>query len=380
MHRPLAVLLPLSLVACAATGEGDDSFDDALVQEYRSALPSAERLGSGIPTPESRAGALALEADSDIARLAIEAAVAVNLPAAMIVTTLEVITAFPPTSYDAERRELVWGPWDNDHGVGKVLVYVAENDADADFRYSYAFARLMGDDRSAVVPVIAGGATPDPDDPDRGAGVTLWDLDANNAFDLEHDPDFDPDARRAQGRIVMLYGAGEDDGSRFAFNVAVLRDFVDDDAEAGTDPADSDFLYGTAVDPEGARWHFMDWTITGDLCDAAADSCFEGNVVDDLDETFALRAAFLGTAGRGEAAVSGGDLEADVSLVDCWDTFMTTEYYAVEAGTLAVTEGACAGGDDVTLAERGVPTLDDLDPELMDVLDCVATEGIDACE
>jgi hypothetical protein len=55
MYRLLAVLLPLSLVACAASGEDDDSFDDALVQEYRTALPSAERLRSGIPTPESRA-------------------------------------------------------------------------------------------------------------------------------------------------------------------------------------------------------------------------------------------------------------------------------------------------------------------------------------
>lgn len=380
MHRSLALLLPLSLAACTVAEEDDGSFDSALVQEYRSALPSSERLRSGIPTPASRAGALALEADSDLARLAIEAAVVVNLPAALIVTTLEVITAFPPTTYDAEKRELVWGPWDNDDGVGKVLLYVAENDGDADFRYTYAFARLMGDDPSAAVPVIAGAATPDAEDPDRGVGVTLWDIDANNAFDAEHDPAFIPETRLAHGRIVMLYGRGEDADAEFAFNVALLRDFVDEDAEVGTDPADADFLYGTALDPEGARMHFMDWTLTGDLCDAAADSCFEGNVVDDLDETFALRAAFAGTAGRGEAAVSGGDLEGDVSLVDCWDTFMVTEYYAVEAGTLTVSEGSCAGGDAVTLAERGVPTLDDLDPELMAALDCVATDGIDACE
>ncbi len=380
MHRPLALLLPLSLVACTAAEEDDGSFDAALVQEYRSALPSSERLRSGIPTPASRAGALALEADSDLARLAIEAAFAVNLPAALMVATLEVITAFPPTTYDAEKRELVWGPWDNDDGVGKVLLYVAENDADADFRYAYAFARLMGDDSSAAVPVIAGAATPDREDPDRGVGVTLWDIDANNAFDAEHDPSFVPELRRAQGRIVMLYGTGEDADAEFAFNVALLRDFVDEDAEVGTDPADADFLYGTALDPEGARLHFMDWTLTGDLCDTAADSCFEGNVVDDLDERFALRAAFTGTAGRGEAAVTGGDLEADVNLVDCWDEFMATEYYSVEAGTLTIKDGTCAGGGEVTLAERGVPTLDAIDPELMDALDCVATEGLDACE
>jgi hypothetical protein len=298
----------------------------------------------------------------------------------MIVTTLEVVTAFPPTTYDAERRELVWGPWDNDDGVGKVLVYVAENDADADFRYSYAFARLAGDDPSAAVPVIAGGPPRTPTIRTAAWGSRSGTSTPTTLSTASTTRISIPRRAGRRGGIAMLYGAGEDDGSRFAFNVAVFRDFVDDDAEAGTGPADLDFLYGSAVDPEGARWHFMDWTLTGDLCDAAADSCFEGNVVDDLAETFALRAAFHGTAGRGEAAVSGGDLAADVSLVDCWDTFMTTEYYAVEAGALSLAEGACAGGDDVTLAERGVPTLDDLDPELLGALDCVATEGIDACD
>ncbi len=378
-HAISAVMLPLALVGCTLADGDDEGYDAALLQQYRSALPTTERLASGVPTPGSHPGALALEADSEIARMAIEAAVGVNEPAIQMVRVLEVITALPPTLYNSETREFIWGPWPNDDGVGNVVAYIRENDVGDDFRYSYAFARLMDQDIATAEPVIAGGATPDPDDPDLGVGATLWDMQMNNAFDRANDPEFDPEVPRDQGRVAMLYGAGTDGGENHAFNVAMLRDFVADDAEPGTQPADAELFYGhTRVD--GVSLHFLDWVIQGDVCDATVDSCFENDAVDDADETFAFRAAFLGTAGRGEATISGGDLTNDLALVECWDSMLETTYFAVDDGTASVTDGSCGGNEDVSLAESGVPTLDQVEPELMDALDCVASNGFEACE
>jgi hypothetical protein len=365
-------------VGCTLAEE-DESYDAALLQQYRSALPTTERLASGVPTPGNQSGALALEADSEIARLAIEAAVNVNVPAVQMVLVLKIITDLPPTLYDSETREFVWGPWPSDDGVGNVVAYIRENDAGDDFQYSYAFARLMDQDIATAEPVIAGGASPDPDDPDLGVGVTLWDMQMNNAFDAANDPDFDPDAPRDQGRVAMLYGAGSEGGEDYTFNVAVLRDFVAEDAEPGAQPADAEIFYGrTRVD--GVPLNFLDWVIEGDVCDATVDSCFENDAVDDADETFAFSAAFLGTAGRGEAQISGGDLTSELALVECWDTMLETTYLSVDDGTTSITEGSCGGNEDVTLAESGVPTLDQIDADLMDALDCVASNGFRACE
>ena len=378
-HAIAALLLPLALIGCTLGDDGGDDYHARLLQQYRSALPTAKRLESGVPTPGNQPGALALEADSEIARLAINAAVGVNVPAAQMVLVLKVVTDLPPTLYDSETREFVWGPWPNDDGVGDVVVTIRENDEDDDFRYSYAFGRLMGRDIATAEPIIAGGATPDPDDPDLGVGVTVWDMQMNNAFDEANDPDFDPDAPRDEGRLAMLYGAGNDGGEDYYFNVAVLRDFVGKDAEPDEQPADADVFYGS-THLDGVALNFLDCVIEGDVCDATADSCFENDSVDDADETFSFRAAFLGTAGRGEAQISGGDLTSDLAVVECWDTMLETTYFSVDDGSTSLTEGSCGGNENVTLAESGVPTLDQVDAELMDALDCVASNGFEACE
>ena len=373
-----ALLLPLTLVACAPE-EDDESYDATLLEQYRTALPSADRLESGVPTPGSQPGALALGVDSEIAALAIEAAVAINEPVAELVATLEAISTLPPTLYDSTTREFLWGPWPNEDGVGNVLAYIRENEPGADFQYSYAFARLMGDDVASAAPIVAGGASPDAVDPDLGVGVTLWDMDLNNAFDETHDPDFDANRQRSRGRVAILYGADTEGDGEFYFDVAVLRDFVGEDSEKDAPPADAELLYGHTK-TDGVARHFLDWVIEGDLCDATAESCFESNVVDDRDETLAFRAAFLGTAGRGEARLSGGDLSTNVNVVECWNAMLQTTYFAVGDDTRTFEEGACTGKEGVSLADGGVPTLDQIDTDLIDALDCVASKGYRACE
>jgi hypothetical protein len=370
-----ALFLPCTLLACTLA-EDDEEYSFAQLAAARAAIPPAARLESGVPTPSNNPGALSLDADSETAALAIAAATEINQPVADMIAILETIVALPPTLYDSSTRQFVWGPWDNDEGVGQVLAYIRENAPDDDFAYAYAFARTMDGDVTQAVPVIWGAATPDTENPDYGVGVTLWDIDANNAFDDAHDPS--AVAGPEQGKVVMLYGHGEADGAEILYNLAVLRNFRGDDGEPSEGPVDSDYFYGRATS-EGGALVFLDWEFDYDVCDADS-SCWEDQTVADADERFSLRAAFVGTAGRGEATVSDGDLSAPIELVECWDSQLTTTYVSVDTGTESVSDGTCGWGESVSLADSGVPTLADVDAELMDALICVAENGVEACE
>src|SRR5690606_11367647 len=123
------------------------------------------------------------------------------------------ITKLKPTSYDEEAKAYTWGPWGNDDGYGQVLVYIKKLPEGADFTYEYALVRLT-DDPGSETAVIWGGATPgagEPTDGVRAAGVTLWDFEANRAFEAAYDPDFDENEVRDRGRFAMLFGRGAGD-------------------------------------------------------------------------------------------------------------------------------------------------------------------------
>ncbi|MEZ4271537.1 MAG: hypothetical protein R3C68_08930 [Myxococcota bacterium] len=60
---------------------------------------------------------------------------------------LDAVVQQPPTFFDSEKKQMLWGPWDNDDGVGTVMVLVTDEGEDADFRYSYVFFRGMSQQR-----------------------------------------------------------------------------------------------------------------------------------------------------------------------------------------------------------------------------------------
>lgn len=395
MHRTtLALLLNLGLLAATACGTSDpttqssnqddgDDYDSEELAEFRSAIPSPDRLAAVAPGEQPDPNALTRSGTAELAKLAVGSALAINAPAKAVVLTLEALTSIKPTLYDSEKQQFVWGPFDNDEGHGKVLAYIQKNPKDADFAYGYALVRLDGEDVSTGAPVIWGGATPlskADDEGDRsGTGVTLWDFEANRRFETDYDPDFDADAAADRGRFVMLFGRNDEDGARFKFNVAVFRDFVSKDGDR-PDAIDADYFYGHFKGENGNLVDFVDWSMQADLCDEGTDTCFDkksdaSNAAEQLD----FRAAFLNRSiGRAEATVSAGDLTQTVNVTECWDEDIDRAYIGlvVDGATIAE-EGACEEPFEQTIEALGVPTLDDIDPALLERMSCVAASGTD---
>jgi hypothetical protein len=369
--------ISLCAVACGAREQADG--DAATLNAYLSALPEESRLTMDSPSDADNRGALTRLGNSTLALESAKFARDVNTPAVQLVRTLRSIAELPPTLYDSAQREFVWGPWDNEDGVGKALLYIRENEAGADFRYSYALVRTMDGDLAEAKAVIWGAATPDPSSEEKGVGVSLWDIEANNAFDAEHDPAWDASAVHGSGRFVMLYGHEQAEQEAF-FNVAVFRNFRPGDA-ADERVADVVYFYGRVINPDSTRIDFLDAGISADLCDTSAEQCFENDAVADAAEQFGLHAVFVNRGiGRAEATLSGGDLSAGVSMVECWDAaFDRTHVHLESDGQVLADDGACAAPMDRAMDELGLPSLSDIDAELMSKLDCAAEHGVEGC-
>ena len=382
------VLLTGALGACGSGAsdegqEGTAEYDSGLLAAYRAALPEAEQVQVVVPGGEPAANAITALGDAEIARLAIASAISVNVPALTVVTVLRAITSVPPTLYDSEQKEFVWGPWANDQGYGQVMAFIRENPEGDDMKYEYALIRLVGSDLATMTPVIWGSATPGTVGDGLGVGITLWDFEADNAFTERHDPEFDASEARNQGRFAMLYGRdrGENDDGDFSFNVAVFRNFIAEDADPGTDAANLDYFYGHFAADSGSTIDFVDWALEANLCEQDPATCFE-TPADGEAETMTLRAAFIDRGmGRAEAVVGSGDLLDPVSVLECWDDDIDRTHLGVESGGSLVAEvGACEAPFDVSLASLGVPTMAELDQEVLASMDCIATNGIEACE
>jgi hypothetical protein len=303
-----------------------------------------------------------------------------------LVTTLRAITDHPPTRFDAKTRKFVWGPWDDERGVGQVLLLVTENEPGEDFAYSYALVRTLGDDQATAAAVISGGATPDSEDPERGSGVTLWDLEANRAFDSAHDPEHDGEAA-GRGRFVTLFGHAEQSDGDAAFNVAVFRDFVPEREPLATqsaEPVDVDYFYGRFIGQSGMRVDFVDSQTFADLCEVSIETCFDDAAVAGSAERFDYSAFFVDQGrGRAEARLSGGDLGSSPRFVECWDPSLRRTSFQIETdGEMMemVENGSCSAPADQSATELGLPTLADIDPALLEVMSCAAQNGLIGCD
>ena len=392
------VVTALALVGAAAvSGCGSQAeivgqnFEAETLDAYLTAIPSESRLEASVPVqalPEDGEVRETLQAtslgESELAKVAVEAASQINAPVREITGVLHEIVELPPTHFDVEEHRFVWGPWPHQDGFGDMLLFVQENDPGDDFEYSYALGRILGTDFDTFEAVIWGAATPDPEVEDRGVGVTLWDLEANRRFDETHDPEFESADSSAQGRFVMLYGHGvsntEPETDVF-YNHAVFRSFLGEDAEPGSAPFDVDYLYGrVAGDPN--QLDFMDFSVVSDVCDTSSDACFENDTVDDADENFDFRAAFINEGvGRAEVGIEGGDLPSAVEVAECWNDELDRVFVEVSSGAEEVAlAGECPAVWSQPLSDMGLPGLGDIDPELSERLDCVASNGLEGCE
>lgn len=350
--------------------------DQTLLAEYRAAVPSMSRLAAEAPvaTQQNIIGEPALYPSSSY-----DIVTGINGAVSGIILTLEAIVATPPTIYNSETKEFFWGPFENEDSIGYVAAYIREAAPGADFRYEYALLRGIDNDVANLVPVIWGGATPDERNEDYGAGVTMWDFEANRAFEEEHNPAYDTLALD-QGRFVALYFAGPDENNPAAevgVVLAVFRNFVPSDAAEGAQPADLDYLYGRVIEGE-LTFDFLDWEAGIDVSDPA----------DKLAENVGVRMAFINEgAGRAEADVEGGSFAANqnAKAVECWDNAVDQTYIEFEVFEDGASIAQAADGDsascglfETSLTDLGVPSLDSVDAELRAILDQVATTGIPA--
>ena len=388
MRNRAILLLPTLVFACGGEPPPDagDPYETSTLATYLQALPELDRLSAGVPTADDIPGALTHAGDAVLAAEGVRFARAINQPVRRLVIALRDIVAFPPTRFDATRREFLWGPWSNPGQLGKAALVVRENEPGSDFEYSYALVRATKSDLSDATPVISGGSTPDAENPNHGVGIALWDLEADHDFVLAHDSSA-ANSEAGRGRFVTLFGHRAASAGDALFNVAVFRDFVPErtlEQSEAPGPLDIDYFYGRFQGADGMRVDFVDSDVLADLCDTSADTCFEHDVVADSDEHFDYNAYFVNRGlGRAEARLSEGDLEASVHLVECWSPTLDRTSFQIETdGAMVETmeNGGCAAPTDQSPSELGLPELHDVDPALLRAMSCAAEHGLIGCE
>jgi len=366
------VSITLGLFACGGDGEGD-AIDQALLDQYRAAIPKDEQVMASAPKASVNAiigePALYPKGSQDIVQ-------GINGSIGHIVDAMTFIVGLPPTAYNAATQEFVWGPYDNNDGFGKIAAYIKDAGEGAEFRYHYALLRGTGGDVASMTPVIWGGANPDPATKEHGSGVTLWDFEANYTFEKDNNPDFASLALE-RGRFVAVYGRGPSNGGEATMVVAVLHDFVPRENPENP-PTHLDYFYGSFTDGT-TKVDFVDWASSFNVDDDPAKP---------LAEDVAVRLAFVNEGmGRAEAQASGGDLAMGqvADAVECWDNTLSETYLSFTTSTNGMQDGSISDGDPAscgafkaTLDELGVPSLADVDPALKAKLDEVAKNGVPA--
>jgi hypothetical protein len=377
------------LSACGGDDEGPPgaSYEADTLAAYLRAIPEQDRLLTGVPTLDEPK-ALTSPGDAVLGAYGVEFARSVNRPVRALVATLRAIVSLPPTRFDAAGQRFLWGPWEHEDGVGHVALVIAENPAGADFQYTYLLLRSGDSTLEGATPVISGGSTPDADDPERGVGVALWDVDADRQFEI--DQGAADIADRGSGRFVTLFGHEASAQGDSYFNLAVFRNFVPEQAaqeNADGEPLDVDYFYGRF---EGdLRLDFVDSDVLANICAEDVASCFgDTPTASPSAERFEYNAFFVNRGvGRAEARLSQGDLEQSARFVECWNPGLRRTSFQVEGtganvGIMMETleNGTCAAPADQSALDLGIPTLDDIDPALLGVMSCAAENGLIGCE
>ncbi len=368
MKRLITVSLLTAALTTGCVIEESTDVDTQRLDEFRKAVPTMAQVQAS----ELQATTQALGEPAELPQSSFAIAAGINGSVAFLVNTLDVVVnQLEPTVFNSDTQEYVWGPFENDDGIGYVAVYIRDTGSDEDFRFHYAFLRGVDNDLAKLTPVIVGGATPSPDNEDHGVGLALIDFEADYQFELTHNPNGDH-SERERGRVAFLFGAGPDEDNpndEMAFVVAALRGFGDG---ADGEIVSIDYLYGHYEDnTEGHTLDFLNWQSEFDVNE-------DGSAAELVD----IRMAFLdqGT-GRAEATVSGGDLELGVtaSAIECWDTSINQTFIEMTTsdGIDIDRDGVISncGIFEASLGELGIPGLEDIDADLRAGLNLLAETG-----
>ena len=127
-------LIALALGACSDSEENNDTqnYSASQLQTYKAAIPKSSRLSVNAEQSLSRANSTQVQpqavGDAIYPAFAVTVASSINNTVTSLIEGLEHIVSLPPTLFDSDEKKFIWGPWDNEDGYGKVLVYIQEND------------------------------------------------------------------------------------------------------------------------------------------------------------------------------------------------------------------------------------------------------------
>jgi hypothetical protein len=374
-----------ALIFILWSGCGDNPNDtQELYSRYRKAIPAKSRLAAKAPEashPEGDVGNQAI-----YPQFAFSVVSTINNVILNLIDNLEAFVDLPPTMYNRKTQEFVWGPFDNESTPQKgdqIFVYVRDQGDDADYQYTYAFLRgMVGEDPASFRPVIMGSTTLDNADESFGSGIVLWDFEAD--YELEEVLNPGHDGQYPRGRFAAVYEhwtSQEDESVEVTAVVAAFRDFIFDDSEIGAAPINLDYLWGR-VETFEHHMDYLDFHYVADL---------EGTS-NTGPEDMGIRMAFDSSGiGRAEVNVVGGDLPNDypdyhLEGVECWDTALQRVYLLLELtpddeGSSNPTYPFVAEGtsDNCEIEDlQQVPSLEDIDQDLLATLGFVASHGIPA--
>jgi len=364
------IALSVGIVGCGGSDGGGDAIDQGLLAQYRAAVPSETQIMASSPKASSGAkiGDPALYPSGSA-----EIVLGINGSIEYILASLELLVSIEPTVYNSDTKEFFWGPYKNENGFGTIAAYIRDAGEGQDFRYHYAILRGKDNDVAGLVPILWGGANPDPDAKDHGSGITLIDFEANAAFEQANNPN-GANMPMDRGRFVAVYGKDATDKGDLTLVFAALRGFVSKD-NPDVMPADLDYLYGRHDDGTN-KVDFVDWKSTFDVHEDAAMA---------KPEDVGVRLAFVNEGqGRAEAQASGGDLASGqvADAIECWDNALAQSYLSFKTSTNGTEDSAASEGDlascglfQASLSELGVPALADVPADFKAALDDLAKNG-----
>lgn len=392
-------LLLSALIGCQQPiADGTASvFDSSLVTTYRNALPTDSNLIP--PTPLETIVVAPGAAAAMAPALAEQGLAPVRYTFNLMNETLVELTSYPPTLYNEDTTQLVWGPFEARKDFGTLALFVSQNpDYNPNYfdeeepqgsplQYIYALMRGENYDLNTLTPIVMGGSTPHPDNPEWGLTLVVFDFNTNKSFVEVYGDVFAPGCL-ASGRFVALRNHGpvldesENPTEKTLTTVAgIFRNFVPKNAPGAT-PINLDYLYGDIAS--------SDTTLSYSNFGAQFD--FDG--VPETIENVAVKMAFWSYLRRSPAGSGRAEYIATnttmpegqfLQATECWDYNLSKSYFSMASiygeevtplNSMGTPITSCDDSLENGLDTIGLPSGDDADPKIQALLEDIAENGL----
>ena len=402
LHRVLLTLyLIIIVIGCERPPSSTDIvsvLDEGRLTTYRSSLPTESAVVA--PTPMSSmvvSPGLPRALTPELAEGALEP---VRTTLMRVVNLVDEVLAYAPTLYNIDTTELIWGPFQASTDFGTVALYISENpDYNPTFleeedpegsplQYIYAIMRGASYDLQTLTPIVSGGSTPDDSGEERGLGMVVFDYERERGFVQTHG-EVAAEGCLPAGRFAAFYGRdamrtsdGTDTGNDQSYVLGIFRSYVPKYSTVAT-PLDIDYFYGNIL----ASTSTISFSNYGLLAD------FDGQP--ETVEQIAVKQAFFsyhrdGPAGSGRSEITAinetmTEQQAFVAS-ECWDQSLARTYFTMgrvdgESYTLLDSHNTELTNCDLAFQAGfdaiGLPDAQSADSRLLDLLETLATEGIE---